>query len=176
SELHEFSECVEFFYNSRFFRSIWQYLLQSGEKPSSFFQALLDLCRAHNFFRLAHTQVLMNKLLVELAQQRKDGPLLLELLRYDWLRCGQRSLPDNLASSSQSELRDRLRRDLPQEKEGLFSTRSRTEFLKHSVFLELSGQAMALLGLGKSPAVLAFLPEQSGGVMKFNPAVVVVEC
>jgi hypothetical protein len=168
SELYEFCECVEAFHNSRFFRSLWPYLLQINEEPSCFFQALLDCCRAHDFFRLAHTQALMNSLLVELAQQREDGPLLLELLRYDWLRSGQRSLPDNLASSSQSELRDRLRRDLPQEIERLFSTRSRIEFLKHSVFLELSGQAMALLGLGKSPAVLAFLPEQSGGVMKFN--------
>ncbi|CAK8723787.1 MAG: Radical SAM superfamily enzyme YgiQ, UPF0313 family [Candidatus Electronema aureum] len=175
SELHEFCECVESFYNSRFFRSLWPYLLQINEEPSGFFQTLLGCCRAHNFFRLAHTQALMNSLLVELAQQREDGPLLLELLRYDWLRCGQRFLPDNLASSSQSELRDRLRRELPQEIEGLFSTRSRTEFLKHSVFLELSEQAMALLVLGKSPAVLAFLPEQSSGVMKFNRAVV-VEC
>ncbi|WP_417910042.1 DUF4080 domain-containing protein [Candidatus Electronema sp. PJ] len=173
-ELYEFCECGEAFYNSRFFRSLWPYLLRSNEEPSCFFQALLEICREHDFFRLAHTQALMNSLLVQLAQQRKDGALVLELLRYDWLRCGQRSLPDNLATSSQPELRDRLRRELPQSVEGLFTVRSRLEFLKQAVFLELSESALAALGLDETdqPAILAFLPEQCGGVMKYNRTVV----
>lgn len=170
SDLHEFGECAESFYNNRFFRSLWRHLLQTGEKPSAFFQELLAVCRRRDFFRLARTQALMNQMLIELARQRQDSALLLDLLRYDWLRCGGRALPDELTETPQPELRGRLRRTLPQEMEGLFSTRSQTEFLKQSVFLELSAEAMAALGLGERLAVLAFLPEQSGGVMQFSRA------
>ena len=167
-ELHEFCECVEAFVNNRFFRSLWQYLRQCGEEPSAFFHSLLAVCRQHDFFRLAHTQAFMTKLLTELARQRKDSVLLLDLLRYDWLRCGHRFLPEELAKTSQPEQRDHLRRTLPQEMDGLFSNRTRTEFLKQAVFLELSAQGMAMLGLGKEAALLAVMPEQDGGVMPFN--------
>ncbi|CAK8721446.1 Radical SAM core domain-containing protein [Candidatus Electronema halotolerans] len=167
-ELHEFCECVESFVNNRFYPSLWQHLRQCGEEPSAFFHSLLAICRQHDFFRLAHTQAFMSKLLAELARQRKDSTLLLDLLRYDWLRSGHRALPDELTEISQPELRDRLRRTLPQDMAGLFSSRTRTAFLKQSVFLELSAQAMAVLGLGKEADLLAVLPEQGSGVLPFN--------
>jgi hypothetical protein len=170
--LHEFCECVEAFHNNRFFCSLWQHLLQSGEEPAAFFQNLLTVCRAHDFFRLAHTQAFMTKLLAELVQQRQDSALFLELLRYDWLRCGHRALPEELTEISQPELRDRLRRTLPQEMTGLFSSRTRTEFLKQSVFLQLSAQAMAALGLGQEAALLAVLPEQDSSVMPVKKSAV----
>jgi anaerobic magnesium-protoporphyrin IX monomethyl ester cyclase len=170
-DLYEFCECVESFYNCRFFRSLWQHLRQCGETPSAFFQALLAVCREHGFFHLAHTQALMNQLLVHLARQRHDSRLLLDLLRYDWLRCGHRFLPKELEETPQAELRDRLRRTLPQELEGLFSSRSRTEFFKQAVFLELSAEAMAALDLDGRRAMLAFTSEQEGGVMQFNRTV-----
>ncbi len=171
-ELHEFCECVEAFYNNRFFRSLWQHLLQCDEEPAAFFQSLLAICRQHDFFRLAHTQAFMTKLLAELARLRQDSTILLDLLRYDWLRCGHRFLPEVLAATPQTELRDHLRRTLPQEMAGLFSSRTRTEFLKQAVFLELSAQGMAVLGLGKEAALLAVLPEQDSGVMPFNKTAV----
>ncbi|MCW5198277.1 DUF4080 domain-containing protein [Desulfobulbus sp. F3] len=164
--LHEFCECVESFYNNRFFRSLWQYLRQRGEETSSFFQELLAICQQHDFFSLAHTQELMSQMLAKLARQRQDSTLLLDLLRYDWLRCGHRFLPDELEEISQPELRDRLRRTLPQEMESLFSSRTRTEFLKQSVFLELSVETVTALALGNVPTILAVQPEQVDGVMK----------
>ncbi len=167
-DLYEFCECVEAFYNNRFFCSLWQYLRQSNEEPSDFFQNLLAVCQQHDFFRLAHTQAFMNQMLLALAQQRQDKELLLDLLCYDWLRCGHRFLPKELTKTPQPILRDRLRQTLPQELDGFFSARSRTEFLKQSVFLELSAQTMELLGLGNGPAMLAVLSEQSAGLQSFS--------
>jgi radical SAM superfamily enzyme len=166
-DLYEFCETVESFYNNRFFRSLWQYLIQSGEEPFRFFSTLLIRCRTHDFFQLARTQKLMNRILFECIQKRHDCDLLLELLRYDWLRCGHRTLPEYLELTSQKDIRNRLRLELPQNLDGVFDYRSRMEFLKQAGFLELSGEAMEKVGLGSSgSAVAAFLPEQEGGVMK----------
>ncbi len=169
--LHEFCECAEAFHNNRFFPSLWAYLLQRGEEPSAFFYSLLEICRQRSFFQLAHTQALMNQMLAALAWQREDGPLLLELLRYDWLRCGHRFLPEELGGTPQAALRDRLRQTLPQEIDGLFSSRMRTEFLKQSSFAELSAEAMTVLGLEEQAGIAALLPEQTGGVLKHCRAV-----
>ncbi len=176
SDLYELCECTESFYNNRFFRSLWHYLVQNGEEPYSFFAELLTCCRKHNFFQLARTHKLMNQILVELVLNRQDSTLLLDLLRYDWLRCGHRSLPENLAGDSQTALRNRLRSALPQNLEGIFTYQTRVEFLKQSSFVELSQRALEFLALNGSDnsgaAVVALLPEQTGGVMKFNRAVV----
>lgn len=103
---------------------------------------------------------------------QSDGPLLLELLRYDWLRCGHRFLPEELCAAPPSALRDRLRQTLPEAIEGLFSSRTRTEFLKQTSLLELSAEAMAVLGLGERAGIVALLPEQTSGVLKHCRAVV----
>jgi hypothetical protein len=171
-DLHEFCECAEAFRNNRFFPSLWAYLLRRGEEPSAFFHSLLELCSQRSFFQLAHTQALMNQMLALLAKQREDGALLLELLRYDWLRCGHRFLPEELTAAPPSLLRDRLRQTLPQEIEGLFSSRTRTEFLKQSSLLELSAEAMTALGLSERAGIVALLPEQAGGVLQHCRAVV----
>ncbi len=168
-DLYEFCEMVESFYNNRFFRSLWKYLRIRGEEPFAFFNRLLDSCRCHDFFQLARTQQLMTRILFELVRKHRDCNLLLELLCYDWLRCGHRTLPGFLAATKQTDLRNRLRRQLPQNLDKVFDYRSRTEFFKQSAFLELSGEAMQIVGSGGSdPAVAAFLPEQEGGVMKYS--------
>jgi hypothetical protein len=87
-ELFWFGECVEAFYNNRFFRSFWDYLRRTDEDIFSFFEALLALCRKKNFFDLAATQELMSSLVLELTEGRPDKELLRELLIFDWLRCG----------------------------------------------------------------------------------------
>ena len=172
-ELYEFCECVESFYNTRFFQSLWQYLRSRDEEPFAFFEGLLGCCRSHGFFERARTHRLMNRILFKLLQGRSDAALLLELLAYDWLRCGHRSLPEYFLKTSQKDLRDQLRLELPQSLAGSYDYHSRVEFLKQSSFLELSGPALKLLGQPASePATVAFLPEQEGGVMKFNRVVV----
>jgi hypothetical protein len=183
SDLYELCECVEAFYNNRFFRSLWQYLLLKNEEPFAFFCELLQLCRQYNFFQVSRTHKLMTRILADFFEKREDQALLLDLLRYDWLRCGHRSLPEYLTTTSQPELRNRLRESLPQNVEGLFTYQTRVEFLKQASFVELSYEAMAFLGLtcqenklnmvgdNAGNGLVALLPEQTGGVMKFQRAV-----
>lgn len=175
SELHELCECTESFYNNRFFRSLWQYMLQTGEEPFAFFAELLRLCREYDFFRLSRTHKLMTRILTDLLRQRKDQKILLELLRYDWLRCGHRNLPEYLTETSQSELRNHLRNQLPQNLKDLFSYQTRVEFLKQASFITLSQETLQFLGLSRQShrkrGIVALLPEQTDGVMKFHRAV-----
>ncbi|MCI5161414.1 MAG: DUF4080 domain-containing protein [Candidatus Electrothrix sp. AX5] len=180
TELYELCECTESFYNNRFFRSFWQYLVEKNEDPFAFFSELLRLCREYNFFQLSRTHKLMLRILTDLVQTREDQDLLLDLLRYDWLRCGFRTLPEYLTETSQKELRNHLRAVLPQNVEGLFTYQTRVEFLKQASFVELSQEAMQFLGLIHQDDVvgglIALLPEQTAGVMKFNRATMLPSC
>ncbi|MCI5166947.1 MAG: DUF4080 domain-containing protein [Candidatus Electrothrix sp. GM3_4] len=180
SELYELCECTESFYNNRFFRSLWQYLVEKDEEPFAFFSELLRLCREYGFFQLSRTHKLMTEILSDLIQKRPDRELLLDLLRYDWLRCGHRTLPEYLTETSQKELRNRLRNALPQNVDGLFTYQTRVEFLKQSAFVALSQEAMQFLGLVTQDNVegglIALLPEQTNGVMKFNRTVTLPSC
>ncbi|MCI5128461.1 MAG: hypothetical protein D3907_08175 [Candidatus Electrothrix sp. AUS3] len=83
-------------------------------------------------------------------------------------------MPEYLTTTSQAELRNRLRTSLPQNIEGLFTYQTRVEFLKQASFVELSGEAMAFLGLSgdnTGDGLVALLTKQTEGVMKFNQAV-----
>ncbi|BCO10247.1 B12-binding domain-containing radical SAM protein [Desulfolithobacter dissulfuricans] len=173
-ELYFFCELVEAFHNNRYFPSLWNYLARTGEDAARFFTSLLALARKRDFFSRARTQKAMSRLLFELVSAREDGPLLRELLRYDWLRCGFRYLPSHLRSPSFTTLRRELRLRLPQNLEGIYSHRERDEFLKKCQFEYFSGPALAELGLQDdgSGGVVAFLPEESGGV--FNHCRVLV--
>lgn len=180
SELYELCECTESFYNNRFFRSLWHYLVQTGEEPFAFFSELLRRCRQENFFQLSRTHKLMIRILTDLVHKRPDQNLLLDLLRYDWLRSGYRTLPEYLTETSQKELRNHLRDALPQNVEGLFTYQTRVEFLKQASFVELSQEAILFLGLADQDnaegGLVALLPEQTDGVMKFNRVVVLPNC
>ncbi|MCI5218056.1 MAG: DUF4080 domain-containing protein [Candidatus Electrothrix sp. LOE2] len=149
--------------------------MQTDEEPFVFFSELLRRCRQYNFFQLSRTHKLMIRILTDLVHKRPDQDLLLDLLRYDWLRCGFRTLPEYLAETSQKELRNRLRDTLPQNMEGLFTYQTRVEFLKQAGFVELSQEAVQFLGLAAQDnaegGLIALLPEQTAGVMKFNRAV-----
>jgi hypothetical protein len=170
SDLHDFGECVEAFYNNRYFRSIWNYILRNGEEPFLFFSQLLGVCRRHNFFELAHTQQLLGRILFELATKRPDKVILCELLRFDWLRCGHRFLPDYLEKFPQKTMREELRNKLPQNIAGLFDHHNRTDFLKRGVFLKMTKDSLLEIGIdnpGKE-SYLCFLPEQTTGVIKHS--------
>ncbi len=170
SDLHDFGECVEAFYNNRYFRSIWDFIIRKEEEPFLFFSQLLRVCRRHNFFELAHTQQLMNRMLFELRAERPDHELLREMLRYDWLRCGHRFLPDYLETAPQKTMREELRKKLPQNLANLFDHHNRTDFLKRGVFLKMSRAALLEIGMDKSAedSYLCFLPEQTNRVIKHS--------
>lgn len=175
-DLYEFCECVESFYNNRFFRSLWQYLADSTESPFDFFYKLLQVCREHDFFHRAATHPFMARILWTFCTNRPDHTITCDLLAYDWLRCGHRKLPDYMHAEHQKEIRNELRQTLPQNFPGVFDYTSRVEFLKQSSYLRLSAHASSVLKLSSADGcTVAFLPRQTAGVMKHCQCLVVQE-
>jgi len=178
-ELYWFCECVEKFVNNRYFPSLWDYLRRRGEDVSSFFQELLRICLQQNFFGLAATQEFMGHLLSQLIRGRRDGSLLLEILRYDWLRCGHRFLPPYLqveiAEEQPLAVRDYVYQQAASELAGLFDKGSRNQFFKKGFFLRFSGQCLRELGLSQDgeEGVLVFLPEREASLYSLNKTVIV---
>jgi radical SAM superfamily enzyme YgiQ (UPF0313 family) len=150
-DLYWFSEGVEKFHNNRYFISLWRYLRRRKEDIFSFFQELLEHCRADGFFQLAATQELMCTKLVEFASRRDDRELIVELLRYDWLRCGFRYLPPCLRidgnKEQPEETRSFLYRTLPPEMDGVYQKNTRNHFFRKSYFLRISQEALSEIGV-----------------------------
>jgi len=170
SRLYRLGECVEAFYNNRYFRTLWRYILQKREEPFRFFAGLLMVCREKAFFDLSHTQELLTRILYTLAGQRTDRELMIDLLRYDWLGCGHRFLPPFLEETPLAEIRKVMRDVLPPSIDGVYDQRGRSEFLKRGVFLKLSPDALEFLGFKgiRGERVVCFLPEQTGGVIRHS--------
>jgi radical SAM superfamily enzyme YgiQ (UPF0313 family) len=172
-ELFWFGECVEAFFNNRFFRSLWDYLRRTGEDISVFFEALLSLCRKKGFFDLAPTQELMSALLLELSERRPDQGLLRELLVFDWLRCGHHFLPVHLEQEPLAVQKKRLWKDMPQNYEPHYDYRSRDEFFKQGVFVQFSGRLLQETGLSDAdePGHVCFLPAREARVFRHSRVV-----
>ena len=173
AELYWFGECVEAFYNNRYFRSFFSCLRRLESAPFAFFFKLLACCRKHHFFEQAKTQKLMNRILCEFVADRPDQSLLKELLRYDWLRSGHRFLPDEFAGEKLSEVRDRLYRSLPDELPPLYERRSRNTFFKKTIFLDCSGELLLETGLSDENCVgaICFPADRQEGALRLHRAV-----
>jgi len=169
-ELFWFGECVEAFHNNRFFRGLWDYLRKKNEDIAAFFKALLALCRARDFFNLAHTQELMSSLLLELTQKRPDREVLRELLIFDWLRCGHHFLPEHIEHEPVSSHKKQLWRQLPQNWEGVYDYKSRDEFFKQSVFFRFSEKFLQEIGLSDTGNItyICFRAKRENTVLKLN--------
>ncbi len=179
TELYYFSEGVEKFYNNRYFVNFWNYLRRTGEDVYTFFADLLKCGEKHDLLDRAPTQELLTKIIVDFCSGREDANLIRHILRYDWLRCGFRKLPDSLGfkqGEEQSEqTRDILYRGLPEAVSGVFESRTRNKFFKRSVFLCLSSEASAALGLTCSHSGevrIALLGEREESLYKHNKVVV----
>jgi radical SAM superfamily enzyme YgiQ (UPF0313 family) len=173
-KLYWFSEGVEKFHNNRYFVSLWQYLRRRREDIFAFFQELVADCHATGFFQLAATQELMCTKLVELASRRHDRELIVELLRYDWLRCGFRFLPSCLGmdrgKEQPEETKSRLYQTLPSEMDGVYRKNNRNQFFRKSYFLPISQIALREIGItthGERPC-LCMLPEREISLNEFN--------
>ena len=173
-KLYWFSEGVEKFHNNRYFVSLWRYLRRRREDIFAFFQELVADCHATGFFQLAATQELMCTKLVELASRRHDRELIVELLRYDWLRCGFRFLPPCLGmdrvKEQPEETKSRLYQTLPSEMDGVYRKNNRNQFFRKSYFLRISQIALREIGItahGERPC-LCMLPEREISLHAFN--------
>ncbi|MFH1021533.1 MAG: DUF4080 domain-containing protein [Pseudomonadota bacterium] len=166
--LYWLGECLEAMHNNRFFRNTLEYIRKNGEEPFGFFARLLSICQAADFFSLAKTQELMNRMLVELARTRPDRELFCELLRFDWLVSGQRLLPPSLAAEPSKEIRDHLWHHLPEGLPPYYTRLSKNEFFKRGIFARFSGPLLKAVGLAEGMAegesspdgYVCFLPEQ----------------
>jgi hypothetical protein len=169
-ELFWFGECVEAFFNNRFYRSFWEYLRKTDEDIFVFFEALLSLCRIRNFFNLAHTQEFMSSLLGEATRDRPDARLLRELLIFDWLRCGHHFLPAHLEGEPLAMPKKMLWKHMPLNYEPHYDYRGRDEFFKQGVFVQFSGQLLQETGLsdGGEPGHVCFLPAREARVFQHS--------
>ncbi|MBU0482657.1 MAG: DUF4080 domain-containing protein [Proteobacteria bacterium] len=170
SHLYWLGECLEAFHNNRYFPCLFAYLRETGEDICTFFEELLKVCRARNFFSLSATQEFCNSLLCEVISGRNDCELIRELLRYDWLRCGHRFLPEPLADENLAELRKHLSRTLGVNFPPYYDYRSRDEFFRKSFFAAFSGSALQRLGLGDGTkdGIVCFLPDREPGIHSFQ--------
>jgi len=172
--LYWFCEGVERFHNNRFFVSLWRYLRAGGEDAFAFFRQLLEEGEKIGLLHRAATQEALCGVVLAATAARPDKALIRELLRYDWLRCGYRRLPDCLlhgeGEESPERTRDVLFRSLPDELAGIYSAHGRNHFFKRSVFLHLSGQAAEVLGLGgpESELRVAVLQEREQSLYGHN--------
>ncbi len=163
-----FGECVEAFYNNRFFRTFFRYIRKNETDYFAFFNSLLDHCQRVNFFGLASTQDFMNRILYDLIEKRPDRGLLLELLQYDWLRCGHRFLPDCLKTAEPlSVTKDFLWKNLPPNMAPYYNYSSRNIFFKQGTFIRFSSRAMKEIGLEEG-GFMAFLPERENTVLRHH--------
>jgi hypothetical protein len=175
ARLHAFGGCVETFYNHRYFRTLWHYIRSRGEEPFSFFLTLLAVRQRSTYHGLAPTRELLARILWEMAGEREDGETVRELLRYDWLRCGHRFLPEFLSVGPLGQLRSMLWHRLPQNMEGAYTHHDRRSFFKQADFLEMSGAALRETGLdaGGRKGIVCFLPQQTGGVFRHRRTMLV---
>jgi len=178
SELYWFSECVEKFMNNRYFVSLWHYLRRREEDIFVFFQQLLAICHESGFFQLASTQELMCSKLVDLVKRRQDRELIVELLLYDWLRCGFRFLPDCLKEGCGTEppeiTKSALYQSMPSELDGAYRKNTRNQFFRKSFFLKLSREAFEELGLhsDSTESCVCIINEREVSLYNFNKLLV----
>ncbi len=174
SELFWFSELVEKFHNNRYFVSLWRYLRRRQEDIAVFFAELLTVCQSGDFFQLAATQEFLCTKLVEVTAERDDKELIVELLRYDWLRCGFRFLPDCLQIDADKEqpeqTRSMLYQSLPGEMDGVYRKNNRNQFFRKSFFLRISQQILQEVGIMAhfDNPCLCILPERETSLYKYN--------
>ncbi len=170
SELYWFGETVEAFYNNRFFRCLWRYILKSSETGYHFFKSLYLFCKQRDFFSQSPTPDLMSRMLAEFSANYPDADLRRELMVYDWLRCGFRYLPEHLQNPHFDEAKNRLWNLLPPSWEGVYDHQKRSRFFKQSMFCFFSGKALVEIGMTdmEQGGYVCFLSESSPGVFKYN--------
>lgn len=177
-ELYWFSEGVEKFYNNRYFPSFWKYLRQQQEDGFNCFLELIKVGSTKNFLLRAVTMELLCEIVVESCQKRKDFSLILELLRFDWLRCGFRQMPQCLALEPDQEdsrgTRDLLYTALPPALEGIYTKGERNHFFRKSTFLRLSQTAAEFYSFdsGVNGVRIAIMSQRESTIQKHNRAVV----
>ena len=171
AKLYWFGECVEKFYNNHFFPSLWRWLRMAGEDAAAFFLGLTDYFDEHGGFQRAATQEFLGETLAQFISRRPEAAFLLDLMRYDWLRTGQKRLPDFFALPTEREQmaasHNRAYRLLPPEWPDTYTTRERNAFCRRLVCLRLAPASLAWLGF-VGAGIVCFLPEKEDGLFAWQ--------
>ncbi len=171
-ELFWLGECVEKYYNNRYFISIWNYFRKSAEDSGPFFSSLARRLYRQGYFWKAATQERLSEMLLGQVGDRPDSALLTELLRYDWLRCGHRFLPEHLQDETLAvdELRRKLFHRLPETLAGCYDKSTRASFFKKSVFYSFSRESLAHMGyeVQSASGIICFLPGREENVLRLQ--------
>ncbi len=181
ASLYWFGECVERFFNTRYFRILWRYLRKIEEDPFTFFYSLTETCMGHDFFTRAPTQDFLNEMLVSHGSGRDDWDFFRELLAYSWMKSGKRQLPDSLAHGLQAEsmtdIRNRLWKSLPQNMPGIYDYQGRDLFFKQGIFIGFSKQVLDLAGLTgiRGPGYLRFSEPTARSVFAYAETLLLPE-
>lgn len=170
--LYWFCECVERFFNNRYFVSFWDYIHKQQHDIVSFFLDLLEKCHSKRFFQYAPTQELMCSLILDCVETWQEYDLIRELLQYDWLRCGHRFLPGKLQVTEVEQSRSikkRLFHRLSRDGAESHSREELTHFFKKGFFLEFSTKTMGCLDFEKREGrdFLCFLPAREKTLQRF---------
>lgn len=176
SHLYWLGECIEAFYNNRYFRNFFLYANLAGAEFAQLFEELLKGAQAGGLFQRAKTQKLLNSILVRFIKGYPGQKMLRELLIFDWLSCGHRYLPPELYDESVNTFSDYLWQEMPQEVSGLYNRNSRNRFFKKGIFYKFSKELLKKIDLPVTAGqrgFVCFLPEQKEGVFKHNKAVVI---
>ncbi len=178
-ELYWLSECVEKYVNNRYFITIWSYLRDYGDDIAHFFSALGRRLHSQGYFWKATTQERLSILLLEHAKSRPDISIFADLLRYDWLRCGHRFVPDHLKEDNRQvdELRRNLFHNLPETLADCYDRRTRATFFKKSVFYSFSRESLHYIGyeVNSARGIICFLPEREETVLRLQRVKLVAE-
>ncbi len=116
----------------------------------------------------------MAEKLIELISTRGDQHLILEILRYDWLRCGHRYLPDCLgfdeSAEAPADTKGFLYNSLPEEIEGVYRKGNRNYFFKKSSFMRMSREALSEIDIPDNGGncIVSILPERENSLHKLN--------
>jgi hypothetical protein len=172
-ELYWFGECVERFLNNRYFGSLWDYLRKISEDIVSFFLQLLRECLELDIFGKAPTQQLLCSTILKTIRGRKDKDYIVELLRYDWLRCGHRFLPPELEVDEEKQsriLKKTLYEYFESQKTAAQKDRGMVHHLKKGFIAEFSTDFIEKQGYtgGNGRHFLCFLPEREMGLYTFS--------
>jgi hypothetical protein len=170
AELFWFGECVEAFYNNRYFRSFFACIRRQGRDGFRFFRHLLEACRQRDFFARARTQLLMSEILADLIRPDPEAEILFELLIFDWLRSGHRFLPEHLGPQRLREEKQRQWQALPEALAPFYTGTTRNEFFKQCLFARFSAPTLRQLGFGSTGrgGCLCFLNEREDSVLELT--------
>lgn len=173
-ELYWFNECVEKFYNNRYFSSLWHYLREGGEDIEAYCKKLLKVCLANDFFHRAPTHEFLLSLLLQANQGRKDYELIVELLRFDWLRCGHRFLAKSLQVDGESrQIKKELYRNTEAIHTSLENTAETHRYLKKGFVVPFSPSLLRTVGVAFFEQIdaahfLCFVSERDSTLWKYN--------